>query len=115
MNCPLGSRLAFLSVLRPQESAVAGEGALPVDQCPGCGVLSTCSVLPRRCVEFKVPVAALGLRWLRSDVACWRRRLSVRGSFASSHQHRTGGHRGVDRRGFASKLPRAEWQGFYVR
>jgi hypothetical protein len=91
---------------------VAGEGALPVDQCPGCGVLSTCSVLPRRCVEFKVPVAALGLRWLRSDVACWRRRLSVRGSFASSHQHRTaatGG--GVE---FASKLPRAEWQGFYV-
>ena len=72
---------------------MAGEGALPVDQCPGCGVLSTCSVLPRRCVEFKVPVAALGLRWLRSNVACWRRRLSVRGSFASSHQHRTGGHR----------------------
>ena len=93
---------------------MAGEGALPVDQCPGCGVLSTCSVLPRRCVEFKVPVAALGLRWLRSDVACWRRRLSVRGSFASSH-HIAPAATGVDRRGFASKLPRAEWrQGFYV-
>jgi len=47
---------------------VAGEGALPVDQRPGCGVLSTCSVLPRRCVGFKVSVAALGLRWL------WERR-----------------------------------------